>query len=413
MEAAVTLADIRAAAQTVLGAVLRTPLLAAPRLSELLGCEIWLKLENQQFTGSFKERGALVKLKSLNAAQTGSGVIAMSAGNHAQGLAYHAQRLGIPATIVMPRDTPFTKVERTREFGARVVLEGESMDASAEHARELASREGLAFVHPYDDPHIIAGQGTVGLEMLEDAPELDMIAVPVGGGGLLSGIAVAANALKPELTLVGVEADSYPSMYQALHGLAPTSGGATIAEGIAVKQPGELTRAIIAELVEVLVQVEESTLEEAVNLLVEEQRLVAEGAGAAGIAALIQHRERFAGRKVGVVICGGNIDGRLLASVLMRGLVRGGKLVRLRIDISDRPGVLSAATWLIGKTGGNIVEVYHQRLFSDVPVKQAEIDVVIETRNAEHVREIIAALAEGGFPARMLSTLSSDMPALG
>ena len=410
MKGSVTLADVRAAAETISGEVVRTPLVFAPRLSQALGCEVWLKLENQQYTGSFKDRGALVKLKSLPAEQAATGVIAMSAGNHAQGVAYHARRLGMPATIVMPEDTPFNKVERTRELGARVVLSGETIDEAAGHARELAGREGLVFVHPYDDPHIVAGQGTIALEMLADAPQLETIVVPVGGGGLLAGIATAARALKPEISLVGVEAEAYPSMYQALNGVAPTSGGVTIAEGIAVKQPGELTRAIIAELVDTMLQVNEATLEAAVNLLVDLQRIVAEGAGAAGVAALMQHRERFAGSKVGVVICGGNIDARLLASVLMRGLVQGGRLVRLRIDIADHPGVLAKVTGLIGKTGGNIVEVYHQRLFSDVPVKKAEVDAVIETRDPEHVREIITALEDGGFPTRMLSTLSSDGP---
>ncbi len=404
----VTAEDIRAAGRAIAGEVIRTPLVAAPRLGEILGCELYLKLENQQYTGSFKDRGALHKLKSLTPAQAKSGVIAMSAGNHAQGLAYHARRLGIPATIVMPEFAPFTKVERTKELGARVVLTGDTLDASAIAAREIAERENLTFVHPYDDPLIVAGQGTIGFEMLEDQPELDTIVVPIGGGGIISGIAIAAKSVKPGIEMIGVEAELFPSMAQAIHGQAPTAGGETLADGIAVKNPGALTRPIIEELVSDILLVDESQIETAVHVLVEHQKIVAEGAGAAGVAALMKEPERFAGRKVGAVICGGNIDVRLLSWVLTRGLVRDGRMVRLRIGIVDRPGVLAKVAQLIGETGGNIIEVYHQRLFYDVPAKQADVDAVIETRNAGHVREIVTALEAGGFPTRVLSARSDE-----
>ncbi len=404
----VTAEDIRAAGRSIAGEVIRTPLVAAPRLGEILGCELYLKLESQQYTGSFKDRGALNKLKSLTPEQAKLGVIAMSAGNHAQGVAYHARRLGIPATIVMPEFAPFTKVERTRELGARVVLSGDTLDASAIAARDIADRDNLTFVHPYDDPKIVAGQGTIGFEMLEDQPELDVIVVPIGGGGIISGIAIAAKSVKPEIEMIGVEAELFPSMYQAVHGEASTAGGQTLADGIAVKNPGALTRPIIEELVSDILLVDEGQIETAVHALVEQQKIVAEGAGAAGVAALMKHKERFAGRKVGAVICGGNIDVKLLSWVLTRGLVRDGRMVRLRIGIVDRPGVLAQVAQLIGETGGNIIEVYHQRLFYDVPAKQADVDAVIETRNPEHVREIVAALKASGFPTRILSARSDE-----
>ncbi len=419
----VTAEDIRAAGRTIAGEVMRTPMVAAPRLSEMLGCELYLKLENQQYTGSFKDRGALNKLKSLTPEQAKFGVIAMSAGNHAQGVAYHARRLGMRATIVMPEFAPFTKVERTKNLGARVVLTGDTLDASAIAAREIAEKENLTFVHPYDDPKIVAGQGTIGFEMLEDQPELDTIVVPIGGGGIISGIAIAAKSVKPEIEMIGVEAELFPSMSQAIHGppSAPggqvgsgqvgggqVGGGQTLADGIAVKNPGELTRPIIEELVSDILLVDESHIEAAVHVLAEQQNIVAEGAGAAGVAAIMNAPERFAGRKVGAVICGGNIDVRLLSWILTRGLVRDGRMVRLRIGIVDRPGVLAKVAQLIGETGGNIIEVYHQRLFHDVPAKHADVDAVIETRNTEHVHEIITALKTGGFPARVLSARSSE-----
>ncbi len=404
----VTADDIRGAAAQIAGEVVRTPLVSAKRLGEILGCELYLKLENQQYTGSFKDRGALLKLKSLTAEQAKNGVIAMSAGNHAQGVAYHARRLGIPATIVMPEFAPVTKVERTKNLGARVLQTGDTLDASAVSAREIGAKENLTFVHPYDDPLIVAGQGTIGFEMLEDQPELDTIVVPIGGGGIISGIATAAKSIKPDLRMIGVEAELFPSMYQTIRGLPTASGGNTLADGIAVKNPGVLTREIIERLVENIVLVDETLIETAVHTLVEEQKIVAEGAGAAGIAAILKEPARFAGRKVGVVICGGNIDVRLLSWVLARGLVRDGRMVRLRIGIVDRPGVLAQVAQLIGETGGNIIEVYHQRLFFDVPAKQADVDAVVETRNAAHVEEIIAALKAQGFPTRVLSSRSDE-----
>jgi len=403
----VTIDDIRRAASVIAGHVVRTPAVAAPRLAEATGAgEVVLKLENQQYTGSFKDRGAFNKLASLDAKAKTAGVIAMSAGNHAQGVAYHAQRLGIPSTIVMPVGTPFNKVERTASFGARVLIEGDSIDAAAVFARDMAAREGLTFVHPYDDPLIVAGQGTIGLELLADYPELDTIVVPIGGGGVLSGVAIAAKSINPKIEMIGVEAALYPSMHNAVRGLAPNNGGQTIAEGIAVKSPGKLTQAIITRLVSDLLLVNEDALERAVQMLAERQKIVAEGAGAAGLAAMIAHPGRFKGRKVGLVICGGNIDSRMLAQVLMRGLVREGRVVTLRIEISDTPGVLGKLAQLVGRTGGNIIEIHHQRMFHDLPVKRADVDAVIETRNPEHYREIIAALEGDGFPTRLLSNLS-------
>lgn len=404
----VSIADIRAAADLLAGQVVRTPSIPAPRLGESLGCELYLKLENLQATGSFKDRGSLVKLLSLTPDQAKTGVIAMSAGNHAQGVAYHAQRLGIPATIVMPEFAPFTKVERTKDFGARVVLTGDTLDASATAAREIAEREGLTFVHPFDDEKIVAGQGTIGLEMLADQPDLETIVVPIGGGGILSGIAIAAKALKPEIDMVGCEAALFPSMSQALNGDTATSGGQTLADGIAVKIPGALTREIVGRLVGDILIVDEALIETAVVRLVEEQKIVAEGAGASGIAAIIANPDRFKGRKVGAVICGGNIDVRMLSWVLTRGLVRDGRLVRMRIEIVDRPGVLAKIAQCIGARGGNIIEVYHQRLFYDVPAKQADVDVIVETRNAAHVEEIVAELQKTGFRTRVLESRSIE-----
>jgi threonine dehydratase len=407
----VTLDDIRTAAATIAGRVVRTPAVSAPRLAEATGvAELVLKLENLQFTGSFKDRGAFNKLKSLTPDEAKRGVIAMSAGNHAQGVAYHAGRLGIPATIVMPQGTPFTKVERTRSLGARVLLEGDGIDSAAGFARELADRERLVFVHPYDDPMIVAGQGTIGLELLADWPALDCIVVPIGGGGIMAGIATAAKALKPEIEMIGVEAGLYPSMHHAIHRLAPTDGGQTIAEGIAVKSPGALTRAIIERLVADILLVDEEALERAVQMMAESQKIVAEGAGAAGLAALLAHGARFAGRRVGLIVCGGNIDSRMLAQVMVRGLVRDGRVVTLRIEISDSPGVLGRLARAIGEAGGNIIEIHHQRLFTDLPVKRAHIDAVVETRNAHHVQEIMAKLAEAGFSTRLLSSLSGSLP---
>jgi threonine dehydratase len=399
----VSLDDVRRAAAAIAGEVMRTPLVPSPALSAATGAEVFLKLETMHPTGSFKERGALTRLKSLDAVQRRAGVIAMSAGNHAQGVAYHARRLGIPATIVMPEGTPFTKIERTEAHGARVVLRGAGLAEARRAAEEIAAAEGLALVHPYDDALIIAGQGTIGLELVEDRPDLDAVVVPIGGGGVIAGVAVAAKALKPAIEVTGVEAALYPSMHHALRGLAPEKGGQTLAEGIAVKEPGKLTKAIVEALVADIVLVDEATLEGAIETLLVQQKLVVEGAGAAPLAALLAEPERWRGRRVALVLCGGNIDARLLASILMRGLVRAGRMVRLRVEISDQPGLLARVASVIGQQGGNIVEVYHQRLFQDVPVKHAELDVVVETRNPAHVGEIRRALEAAGFATRLLS----------
>ncbi len=391
--------DIRSAAATLATLdILHTPALPAGRLSSLLGARLTLKLENLQRTGSFKVRGAGVKLAGLTLAERARGVIAMSAGNHAQGVAYHAQRMGIPATIVMPRATPFTKIERTRSLGAIVVIIGDTLSESARHAQTLAARDGLVFIHPYDDPLIVAGQGTVALELLGDAPELDVLIVPIGGGGLMAGCAIAARALAPRIEIIGVQSALYPAMKRALAGdETEIPAGPTLAEGIAVKMPGALNRRIIARTVDDILLADEAAIEQAVNLLIVEEKLLVEGAGAAGIAAILAHRDRFAGKNVGIVICGGNIDARVTASILMRGLASSGRLARLRIEIPDAPGMLARVATAIAGAGGNIVEIVHQRLFYDVPVTRADVDVVLETRNAEHLQAIKTALREAGL----------------
>ena len=401
----VTIVDVRRAERALTGAIAKTPLVPAPALSAASGCEVWLKLETQHPTGSFKERGALNKLLTLNDNERGAGVVAMSAGNHAQGVAYHARRLGIPATIVMPEGTPFTKIDRTQSLGATVVLKGDSLIAARRAADGLARDKGLVPVHPYDDKEVIAGQGTIALEILAAKPDLDTLVVPIGGGGLVSGIATAAKALNPKIEIVGVQSALYPSMREVLHGKTPdtASAAATLAEGIAVKEPGELTRCIVAALVADILLVEDSEIEQALEHLVDREKLVAEGAGAAGVAALLAHPERFQGKRVGIVITGGNIDARLLASVLMRGLVREGCLVRLRSELPDVPGALSRVAGVVGAHGGNIVEVHHQRLFQDSSVKRAELDLVIETQSRRHVTAIVAALVAAGFPTQLLS----------
>ncbi|WP_247887005.1 threonine ammonia-lyase [Azospirillum sp. SYSU D00513] len=406
MPGTVTLGDVRAAAARIAGRIAHSPVLEAPRLSDETGCRLFLKLENQHTTGSFKERGALNKLLSLGEAERKAGVIAMSAGNHAQAVACHASRLGIRATIVMPETTPFTKVERTASFGARVELHGETLSDSAAFAEQLAAQQGLTFVHPYDDAQVVAGQGTVALEMLADLPDLDILVVPVGGGGLISGMAVAAKALKPTIHVVGVECSMYPSMRQTLAGEPVVCGGATIAEGIAVKAPGLLTRDLVRRHVDELVEVGEARLEEAVYQLATVQKLVAEGAGAAALAALLDKPGRFDGKRVGIVLSGGNIDARILAQVLTRGLIVEGRMVRLRIALNDAPGALAKIARLLGDSGANIVEVHHQRLLHDVPVKMADIDVVLETRDRAHVQSVIARLSEAGFPAELMSEVS-------
>lgn len=398
--------DIRAAAAVIRGAVIRTPTVTAASLS--LGCDIVLKLETLQRTGSFKERGALNRLTRLDPAERLRGVIAMSAGNHAQGVAYHAKRLGIPATIVMPTDTAFTKIERTASYGARVTLEGAGLAEARAAANRIAAESGLTLIHPYDDPWIIAGQGTLGLELLEDCGDLDAILVPVGGGGLISGVAIAAKGINPKLKVIGVQSAQFPSMHHALKNLPAPATGQSIADGIAVKELGRLTQSIVAALVDDILLVDEQHLEQAIDLLLTQQKLSVEGAGAAGIAALLQHQPRFAGQRIGVVISGGNIDARLIASILMRGMVRGGRLVRLRCEIPDAPGTLARVARIIGELGGNIVEIFHQRLFSEVPVKRADLDIVCETRDTWHVEAIIAGLQAAGFDTRLLSQSAID-----
>ena len=399
-----TLDEIRAAAADIEGAVVATPCLVSGTLSEITGAGVAIKFENLQFTGSFKERGALVKLLSLSAKDRSKGVVAASSGNHAQGVAYHAQRLGVPATIVMPEHTPFTKIHHTKRLGARVIAHGESLEQAAAFAEDIAAKQGLSSVHPYDDEKIITGQGTIALEMLAARPDLEVLVVPVGGGGLIAGNAIAAKAIKPEIEVIGVEAALYPSMRSALAGQPSSAGGQSIAEGIAVKQVGKLTLALARELVSEVLLVGEEDLERAVLLYLEVEKTVAEGAGAAPLAALLAHRERFAGRSVGLILSGGNIDSRLLASVIMRGLVRDGRIVSIRVEISDTPGSLARVAKLVAECGGNIIEVYHRRLFSDLPVKLADLDLMVETRDPEHVRDLLDRLSAEGFAVRLLET---------
>ena len=399
----VSLDDVRAAAQRIAGAVERTPCLHSRTLSRLTGAEVWLKFENLQFTASFKERGALNKLLSLDDAARRRGVIAMSAGNHAQGVAYHATRLGVRAVIVMPRGTPNNKVRGAQVLGAEVILEGDTLADAARHARALEARDKLTLLHPYDDPEIIAGQGTVALEMLEQAPELEMLVVPIGGGGLISGMAIAAKALQPAIEVVGVESKTYCAMYQRLKGLPVNVGGDTIAEGLAVRDVGELPFSVVTAFIKEILLVDEETIERAIVALIEIEKTVAEGAGAAGLAALLQHPARFAGKRVGIPVCGGNIDSRLLSAVLMRGLVREGKLVRLRVTMHDVAGSLAKVATMIGEAGGNIVEVQHQRVFGTASVKSPEVEFVVETRDREHTQAILAALR-----ARGIDALTSD-----
>lgn len=395
---AVDLALIEAAAATLAGQLERTPLRHSRTLSEITGAELWLKFETMHYTASFKERGALNKLSSLSEAERARGVIAMSAGNHAQGVAYHSRRLGIAATIVMPETTPFNKIHNTELLGADVVLCGSSVDEAAAHAHALAAEHGFVFIHPFDDPLIVAGQGTVGLEIDAAAPQLDAVVVPIGGGGLISGMATALKALRPEVEILGVQSARFPAAYAARYpGAELRSHGRTIADGIAVKQPGRLTAAVIERLVDDIMLVDEPHLERAVLQLLEIEKTVVEGAGAAGLAAVLAHAERFAGRRVGLVLCGGNIDSRLLSAVIMRGLVRSERLIRLAVAVPDSPGSLARLTRLIAEARGNVVEVTHKRAFSQGSVRDAIVDFVIETRDGRHASSITRALRDGGF----------------
>jgi threonine dehydratase len=396
---AVTLADVEAAARRLEGRVVRTPCLHSRTLSAIVGCEVWLKFENLQFTASFKERGALNRLAQLTDAERARGVLAVSAGNHAQGVALHAQRLGIPATIVMPRFTPSVKVEATRAFGPRIVLEGDTLEDARAHGLALARGEGLVFVHPYDDPAVIAGQGTIALEMIDEVPGLDTLVIAVGGGGLVAGIAVAAHGRRPGLEVIGVQTERYPAMYDDFHGTVHPQGTGTIAEGIAVGLPGTITARLVRERVADVVLVTEGGIEHAIVALLEIEKTVVEGAGAAGLAALLADRTRFAGRRVGLVLCGGNIDPLLLAAIVRREMVRSGRLARLRIEIRDRPGALAAITTELARAGANIEEIQHQRIFGALSAERAAVEVIVQTRGEAHVAEILAGMEAAGLPA--------------
>jgi threonine dehydratase len=397
----VSLQDVRNAAAAISGAVLDTACLLSRTLSGVAGAQVYLKFENHQFTASFKERGALNKLLLLDAGQRKAGVITVSAGNHAQGVAYHAKRLGIPAVIVMPRFTPNVKVEQTRAFGADVILHGENFDEAKTHALQVMAQRQLTLVHPYDDEKIMAGQGTIALEMLGAQPDLDVLIVPVGGGGMIAGMASAAKAVKPGIELIGVETLRFPSIYAALKGSKPEFGSNTIADGIAVKEPGKLTLEIIRKQVDDIVLVDEGDIEEAMLLLLEIEKTVVEGAGAAGLAGLLRNRERFAGKKVGVVLSGGNIDPLTLADIIERGMVRAGRLTRLQVQLRDLPGSLAKVTAALAEANANIEEVHHERAFSHLPVQSTVVDFVLETRGHEHVKQVIATLEAAGFNARL------------
>jgi len=392
-----TLDHVRAAAERIKGSVVRTPTLYSKTLSEIAGADIWLKFENQQFTAAYKERGALNAMLQLEDEGGVRGVIAASAGNHAQGLSYHGRRLGLPVTIVMPKTTPMVKVMQTESVGGTVVLYGESYDEAYAHARLLEAELGLTFIHPFDDPHVAAGQGTVALEMLEDVPEIDTLAIPVGGGGLASGMGTAARGLNPDIRLIGVEAELYPSMYNLLKGTDLPCGGDTLAEGIAVREPGLFTSKVLAGLLDDFVLVSESALEGALALLLQIEKTVVEGAGAAGLAAVLSNREMFAGRKVGIVLCGGNIDTRLLANVLLRDLARSGRLARLRLTLQDRPGALFKVMQEFNTHNINIIEIWHQRIFTHLPAKGLITDIECEARDRDQLEALVAGLRAKGY----------------
>ena len=392
-----TLADVRAAAARIAGAVVRTPMLRSQTLSDIAGADIWLKFENHQFTAAYKERGALNALLQLSDEQRARGVIAASAGNHSQGLSYHGRRLGVPVTIVMPQTTPSVKVMQTESVGGQVELVGETFDEAYAHARELERERGLTFVHPFDDPQVAAGQGTVALEMLEEKDDFDCLVVPIGGGGLMSGMATVDRALKPEIEMVGVQAELFPSMYSAVTGDERPCGGDTLAEGIAVKAPGQFTRQIIAELVDEVLLVKESTLEHSVSLLLQIEKTVVEGAGAAGLAAVLSNPERFAGKTVGLVLCGGNIDTRLLANVLLRDLARSGRLARLQVVLQDRPGALFKVMREFNAHDVNIIEIYHQRIFTTLPAKGLTAEIECEARDGGQIDRLVENLRAKGY----------------
>ena len=402
MATMLTLQHIRDAATRLQGQVANTPFVESRTLSEVTGAQVFLKFENLQFTASFKERGACNKLAQLSAEQRTRGVVAMSAGNHAQGVAYHAQRLGLRAVIVMPRFTPGVKVERTRGFGAEVVLHGDTLDAARAHALALGEQQHLTFVHPYDDEAIVAGQGTVGLEMLEAEPDLDMLVIAVGGGGLIAGIATAAKALQPGIEIVGVQTTRFPAMFNAIKGTQHVQGTSTIAEGIAVGTPGQVTQAIVADKVDDLVLVDEGDIEQAIVMLLEIEKTLVEGAGAAGLAALLKDPARYAGKKVGLVLCGGNIDPLLLAAIIERGMVRSGRLARIRISARDVPGALARIVTTVADAGANVEEVHHQRAFTALSVQNVEIELVLQTRGPAHITEVLQRLRDAGLEAAVI-----------
>jgi threonine dehydratase len=394
--------DIQAAAGRLAGHVLDTPFVESRTISQLTGCQVFLKFENLQYTASFKERGACNKLAQLSADERARGVIAMSAGNHAQGVAYHAQRLGLRAVIVMPRFTPGVKVERTRGFGAEVVLHGDTLDESRSHARELAQQQGLVFVHPYDDEAIVAGQGTLALEMLREQPDLDTLVIAIGGGGLIAGIDTAAKAIRPDIRIVGVQTERFPAMVNAIQGTHLPQGSSTIAEGIAVGTPGVITEAIVRQKVDELLLVDEGDIEQAIVMLLEIEKTLVEGAGAAGLAALLKHPQRFAGQRVGLVLCGGNIDPMLLASIIERGMVRAGRLARIQVNARDVPGNLARITATVADAGANIDEVHHQRAFTLLAAQNVAIELVLQTRGREHIAQVIERLRAAGFDTALL-----------
>ncbi len=396
------LSDIESAARRLTGQVLDTPCVESRTLSQLVGCQVFLKFENLQYTASFKERGACNKLVQLTPEERARGVVAMSAGNHAQGVAYHAQRLGVRAVIVMPRFTPGVKVERTRGFGAEVVLHGDSLETARAHAYELAEREGLVFVHPYDDEAIVAGQGTIALEMLREQPDIDTLVVAIGGGGLIGGMSTAAKAIKPGIRVVGVQTERFPAMYNAIKGTHLPQGTSTIAEGIAVGTPGQIPQAIIRERVDDLLLVDEGDIEQAIVMLLEIEKTLVEGAGAAGLAALIKHPEQFKGQRVGLVLCGGNIDPLLLASIIERGMVRAGRLARIQVNARDVPGILARIATIVADAGANVDEVHHQRAFTLLAAQNVAIELVLQTRGREHLAEVIQRLQAEGFEAALV-----------
>jgi threonine dehydratase len=397
-----TAADIHAAARRLQGQVLDTPCMPSRTLSAIAGCEVFLKFENLQFTASFKERGALNKLAQLTAEERARGVLAVSAGNHAQGVAYHAQRLGIPATIVMPRFAPAVKVENTRRFGATVVLEGDTFDDARAHGLLLAQQRGLTVVHPYDDLAVAAGQGTIGLEMLAEQPAIDTLLVAIGGGGLISGVATAARSIRPDVQVIGVQTERFPAVWNEMHGQRNECAQATIADGIGVRVPGALTLPLIRERVDDVLLVGEDDIEQAILMLLEIEKTVVEGAGAVGLAALMKHRARFQGRKIGLILSGGNIEPLVLAEIIQRGMVKSGRLARLRFDIRDVPGALADVAALLGKLGANIDEVQHQRAFTSLSVERAQIEVVVHTRGDAHIEEILVAARAHGYHAERM-----------